>query len=457
VTSPFEPPRFGTDGLRGRAGDPPLDPETLRRVGAALGLWLQRSGPERKRVVAAHDGRESATWILEALAEGLSATDTACTDVGLVATPGLAWIVRNGPYVAGVMISASHNPASDNGIKIFTSEGRKLSDEDERTIERLTLEIDPPRGSGPRVQADDRAVAGYEEMLVERFSGLGLDLSGATVVFDGANGAASSTGPLVLEHFGADVVTIGCEPDGFNINDGVGALHPDRAAELVRQSGAILGVCLDGDADRCILVDERGRVRDGDDVLATLGPWLRDRGELPGDTVVGTVMSNLGLRRELAAKGIRLEQTPVGDRHVAARMREGGFALGGEPSGHVLFRPDRSAPDHLVGDGLWTALTILSLPGIRKHGASASMASFEHFPQLLLNVPVREKPPLEEVEAIERARRAVVDELGDDGRVVLRYSGTESLCRVMVEAPDEDRVRRHAEAIAAAVRDTLGA
>ena len=451
----FEIPRFGTDGLRGPAGEPPLDPTTLRRVGAALGLWLQRSGPDRKRVVAGHDGRESSAWILEALADGLSLTETGCVDVGLIPTPGLASITRDGPFVAGLMISASHNPASDNGVKIFQTDGRKLADTDERAIEDLTSEVDVPATTTPRIHADAKLVGRYEESLVARFDG--LDLRGATVVVDAANGAASDTAPLILRHFGADVVELGCEPDGFNINDGCGALHPGRAAEAVVQSGAVLGVCLDGDADRCILIDDQGHVRDGDDVLATLGPRLHERGELPHGAVVGTVMANLGLRRALEGLGLRLEQTPVGDRYVAERMRSGGFALGGEPSGHILFRPDPEDPDHLVGDGLWTALTMLSLPEITKTGSRAALRDFQRFPQLLVNVPVHSKPDLDSIAEITNARRTADDELGDDGRVVLRYSGTENLCRVMVEAADDATVMRIAESIASAVRNTIGA
>ena len=446
----FRPPRFGTDGLRGRAGDPPLDPETLRRVGAALGIWLQRSGPEHKRVLVGNDGRESSSWILEALAQGLATADCATTDIGLCTTPALAFLTRTEPFVAGIMISASHNPADDNGIKIFDATGHKLADQAEREIEALTTRVEFGPLSEARPREGSALLDRYIEYLANTMAG--LDLEGATVVVDAANGGGSELAPTVLRGFGADVVEICCEPDGFNINDGCGALHPESLTDVVRQSGAILGVCLDGDGDRSIFVDDHGRVHDGDSILATLGPWLKRQGRLPGDKVVATIMTNLGIRRVLEQEGIGLETTPVGDRSVARAMREHGYTLGAEQSGHVLF----DCGDHFVGDALFTALTILGLPGIRERGASAVFRDFERFPQRLVNVPVANKPDLETVEPLAAAARRIQDELGDDGRVVLRYSGTEDLCRVMVEAPDAATVDRYTDELAGIVTAELG-
>ncbi|MGA1606169.1 MAG: phosphoglucosamine mutase, partial [Planctomycetota bacterium] len=244
----FQPPRFGTDGLRGPAGEAPLDPETLRRVGAALGIWLQRTGPERKRVLVGNDGRESASWILDALAQGLGSTECAAADLGLVTTPALAHLTRAGGYVAGIMISASHNPAADNGIKIFDGDGRKLADEAERELEMLTARVDFGDLTTPRPRDVSESVDRYLEHLGNEFAD--LDLGGRTIVLDAANGGGSDIGPAILRLLGADVVPVACEPDGFNINDGCGALHPASIRDAVRQSGAVLGICLDGDGDR---------------------------------------------------------------------------------------------------------------------------------------------------------------------------------------------------------------
>jgi phosphoglucosamine mutase len=447
---PFVMPRFGTDGLRGVAGEPPMDPETLRRVGASLGLWLQRQGPEAKRVLVANDGRDSAGWIVEALAQGLASTDCVTVDLGLATTPALACVTRLEPFVAGIMVSASHNPAADNGIKLFRADGTKIDDDAEREIEGLTTHVEPGRPA-PRIRERADLLSRYEAHVANQFAG--LDLGGATVVVDAANGGGSFLVPSILRMLGADVVEFACEPDGSNINAGAGALHPGAIVETVRQSGAVLGVCLDGDGDRSIFVDDVGTIHDGDGILATLAPALLEAGQLPRATVVATVMSNLGLRKSLAAAGIRVEMTAVGDRNVAACMRANGYSLGAEQSGHVLFDRD----GYILGDGLLTTLAILSLPGILTNGASRTFVSFPRFPQILVNVPVLRKPPLEDVAAIQVAKRRIEEEFGDEGRVVLRYSGTENLCRVMVEGPDRPRVVAHAEALAAAVAAALEA
>lgn len=447
----FTPPAFGTDGLRGPAGEPPMDPDTLRRVGAALGLWLQRSGPAEKRVLVGNDGRESSLWIAEALAHGLAGTEIATSDLGLCSTPALAWVTRAHPFSAGIMISASHNPARDNGIKIFDGDGRKLSDEAESAISELCAHVEPDPEVKPRLRERTELLDGYVNFLANSF--LDLDLTGVTIVLDAANGGASEIAPTLLTGLGADVVGIGCEPDGFNINDGVGALHPESIAETVQASGAVLGICLDGDADRCILVDDTGRVRNGDDILATLAVQRLGDDRLPAKTAVSTVMANWGLKKFLEAEGIDLVMTPVGDRHIAKAMREHGYELGAEQSGHVLLRVD----GELCGDGLFTALEVLALPGLLKQGASRTLQDFPRFPQVLINVAVRSKPALEEIAGLGEAQAAVEKELGDDGRVLLRYSGTESLLRVMVEGPEKGPVEAHAERLAQVVRDQLGA
>lgn len=445
--STIDPPRFGTDGLRGRAGDPPMDPETLRRVGAALGVLLQRAGGAQKRVVVGNDGRESAPWILEALAQGLAAAEAAVSDVGLCTTPALAFLARSQPFDAGVMISASHNPAHDNGIKIFAGCGNKLRDEDESELSVLAVQLRPAVLRTARVKDRSDLLKLYEERLGEQFPE--LDLNGRRICIDAANGGGSLLAPNVLRAFGADVVEVACEPDGFNINDGVGALHPDALAAAVLEHGACLGICLDGDGDRGIFVDERGAVRDGDDVLCLFGRELARSGALPQRTLAATVMSNLGLHKALGAVGVQVEVTPVGDRHVHHAMRERGLALGGEQSGHVLF-----ADNDLVGDGLYTALRLLALP--TPDGFAAAFAAFRRFPQKLVNVPVARKPDLTTVPAIAAKAAEIERQLAGDGRLLLRYSGTEPKCRVMIEAADAATCARLCDELAKIVATELG-
>lgn len=448
---PPRPVRFGTDGLRGKAGEPPLDADTIRCVGAALGLWLETQGQPEKRVLLGNDGRSSAEWILQSLEQGLAAAEAQATDLGLCTTPALASVARREGCAAAVMVSASHNPASDNGIKIFGKGGRKLPDAAEREIERLAATVVPEhlRRSRSRLRTDllDR----YVEHLGNRFAH--LDLSGRKIVVDGANGGGSRLVPRILQALGAEVVAIACAPDGQNINADCGALHPQALAARVVAEHAHFGIALDGDGDRGIFVDERGQVHDGDAVLAALGPALARSGRLPHATVVATVMSNLGLGKALTAAGLRLELTPVGDRHVVQRMQDGGYGLGGEQSGHIVF----AGPGEHTGDGLYTALELLALERQQGRGFAALFAPFQRFPQLLVNVPVGAKPDLATLAPVQAAVRAVEAQLGSEGRVVLRYSGTENLCRVMVEGPTDELVRQHAETIAAAVRAALPA
>lgn len=446
----IDPPKFGTDGLRGRAGEPPMDPETLRRVGAALGVLLQRHGDEQKRVLIGNDGRDSSIWILEALAQGLAAAEVSVSDVGLCTTPALAFLARTQNCDAAIMISASHNPADDNGIKIFTHDGTKLRDEDEAEIAELAIALRPAEVRTPRIRDRREWLQLYEEALAQSFPD--LDLSGRRVCIDAANGGGAKLAPTILRAFGAEVIELACEPDGLNINEGVGALHPEHLVAHVREHGAHLGICLDGDGDRGIFVDELGNVRDGDDVLCLFGLAMHDSGELPHDTVVATVMSNLGLSRALQDRGVKLHTTPVGDRHVHAAMRELGAAIGGEQSGHILF-----ADHHLVGDGLYTALRLLALDSAAEHGMAAAFAAFHRYPQRLINIPVTHKPDLLSIPTIAAKVAAVEARLGDQGRLLLRYSGTETKCRVMIESADAALTDSLCEELAAAIRLEIGA
>lgn len=447
--STFEPVSFGTDGLRGRAGEAPMEPETLRRVGSALGVLLQRSGDgAQRRVLIGNDGRESASWILDCLVQGLVAADVSAANVGLITTPALALLTKHEAYSAGVMISASHNPSHDNGIKIFDGDGKKLSDEDESEIAMLANELRPNSTKEPRIKSVAKLVLRYEEMLNERFPG--LDLTGRKICIDAANGGGAVIGPRMLRMLGAEVVEVGCEADGFNINEGVGALHPEQLAAVVKERGACFGICLDGDGDRGIFVDENGKVHDGDAVLTFFGTRMKAAGTLPGDALAATVMSNLGMHHALRDAGVRVHVTPVGDRHVVQAMREHGYAIGGEQSGHTLF-----ADHDLIGDGLYTGLRLLAEVGNRP--MSEALAKFERFPQKLINVAVRDKPDLATIPAIAKKQQEVEALLGDNGRLLLRYSGTEPKCRVMIEAQDAELCNRLCDEFAALIQAELGA
>lgn len=447
--STFEPVTFGTDGLRGRAGEAPMDPETLQRIGSALGVLLMREGDgSQRRVLIGNDGRESSNWILDSLVQGVMAADVSVNDVGLVTTPALALLTKHEPYSAGIMISASHNPAHDNGIKIFAGDGKKLSDEAEAEIAMLANELRPESPGDPRIKSVAKLTLRYEEILGERFPD--LDLTGKKVCIDAAHGGGSVIGPRMLRTFGAEVLEVGCKPTGTNINDGVGALHPENLAEIVVKEGACFGICLDGDGDRGIFVDEKGQIHDGDAVLTFFGARMLAAGSLPGKAVAATVMSNLGMHHALKDAGVAVHVTPVGDRHVVAAMREHGFAIGGEQSGHTLFT------DHeLVGDGLYTGLRLLADAGDTP--MSEAMAAFERFPQKLINVAVRDKPDLSTIPVIAAKQKEIDELLGDSGRLLLRYSGTEPKCRVMIEAQDREQCDRLCEEFAALIQAELGA
>ena len=445
--STIEPPKFGTDGLRGRAGEPPMEPETLRRVGCALGVLLQRSGEAQKRVLIGNDGRDSAPWILEALAQGLVAAEVAIADLGVCTTPALAYLTRTQPFDVGIMISASHNPAHDNGIKIFGHDGTKLRDDDEAELSSLAVELRPADLHTARTRDRSDLLLLYEERFAEQFPD--LDLTGRKVCVDAANGGGTQLAGRVLRAFGAEVIELNCEPDGFNINENCGALHPEGLAKAVLEHGAALGICLDGDGDRGIFIDEQGTVRDGDDVLTLFGRLLHSQQALPGGLVVATVMSNLGLHKALRDAGVGVHVTPVGDRNVFLAMRELGAVLGGEQSGHVLFK------DHdLIGDGLYTGIRLLA--AVPDGGFARAFSAFARFPQKLVNVPVKHKPDLLTIPAIAAKAAEIERTLGSDGRLLLRYSGTESKCRVMIEAADAATCERLCRELADIVARELG-
>jgi len=350
------------------------------------------------------------------------------------------------------MLSASHNPAADNGIKLFSEVGGKLSDDDQGAIEDALRAAPSMDAGGDAVPSDAALEDAYADHLVESV-GHTLDLGGLGLVLDCAHGAGSRVAPRVFERLGAEVYALACAPNGVNINDGVGSTHPEALQQAVRSRGAQVGVALDGDGDRCILVDERGALVHGDHILTIVGRWAAARGDYPDPRVVATVMSNRGLHRALREVGVSVVEVPVGDRAVVEGLRREGLHLGGEQSGHIVF----GAANAYIGDGVVTALRVLEVMVDTGRTLSELAAPYVPMPQVLLNVPVVTKPALETLEDVMELTRAVEQELGDDGRVLLRYSGTEDLARVMVEGVDEGQINARAQELADLIRDALGA
>jgi phosphoglucosamine mutase len=447
---------FGTDGIRGPANQPPLDPETLVGLGAVLGRLIrtidaQPLADARCGVLFGHDGRLSAEMIRTSIVAGLLSEGLDAYDCGLVTTPALAHETRLGGHSAGIMISASHNPADDNGIKIFGADGAKVPDQLEREIEDslgAPLLTRPYRRPGCARRLELGA-AKYRGFLRERFPN--LDLHGVRLLVDCANGGGSRLVPDALRGFGAEVVVRNDYPTGSNINDGCGALHPGRVAPEVPAYGCVLGLCLDGDGDRAVFVDETGTVVHGDALITLLALARQQQGRLANDAVAVTVMSNLGLKKALSRAGIGVVETPVGDRAVVAAMIKGGLTLGGENSGHIVF-----GDEHFhTGDGLYTCLEVLGT--LQRSGRTLGQLAgqFTAYPQKLVNVTVKSKPPLMSLPRVVATYKEIEQELGNDGRIVLRYSGTENLCRVMVEAASDALVSRCVDRLVQAVRDSI--
>jgi phosphoglucosamine mutase len=446
---------FGTDGVRGLANREPMTPETTLRVGRALGIRCRGAGARRAAVVIGRDTRRSGDMLEAALVAGLCSAGVDALLAGIVPTPAVAVLTRETHAAAGAVVSASHNPSPDNGVKLFGHDGFKLPDAFENEVADWVLHggVDDPRPTagevGRAVHLAD-AAARYQAFLRQLLPGPS-PLQGMRVVIDCANGAAYQIGPTVLEQLGARVVALGVHPDGDNINCAAGALHPGQLRDAVLASAAHLGIGLDGDADRLILVDEGGAIVDGDEVLAIMADEMLAQGTLKQSTVVATVMSNLGLELCLRERGARLVRTAVGDRYVVEEMLRQGCNLGGEQSGHLLFL------DHgTTGDGLVAALRVLCSMSRRQRSLGELKRIVTKFPQALVNVPVRECRELAGVALVRQAIDRAQAELGDRGRILVRYSGTEPLVRVMVEGEVPERVQAYAEEIAAAVRAALG-
>jgi phosphoglucosamine mutase len=445
-----KPELFGTDGIRGVAGQYPLDSPTVLKIGSALGTVLKQTALPA-RVVLGKDTRESNEWISLALAGGLASTGAEVVDAGIIPTPGVAFLTRQREFSAGVMVSASHNPYQDNGIKIFSPVGTKLAEERELEIERLIKSM-PDLSHVPTAAA--QKASGWVEAYVEHLASLipaGIDFTGYRLVVDCANGAACRVAPLLLAILGIKAEILNAEPSGQNINLNCGSLHPEKMVEITRAMGADLGVAFDGDADRAMFATREGRVADGDHVLYAIAPFLKRHGALKGNAVVGTLMTNLALELALAQQGTGLRRTAVGDKYVLEEMLRSGISLGGEQSGHIIFS-DLS----LAGDGMITLLEVLRLLAETRQPMDDLLRGYRPFPQLIRNVRVREKPVLESIPAIAQAISEGRTALGERGRVVVRYSGTEPLVRVMVEGADAAAVEGHTARIAGAIQSTLG-
>ena len=443
---------FGTDGIRGVANQYPITPEVALRVGRAVARLLQSDGERRHKVVIGKDTRLSGYMLETAITSGLVSEGSRVLLTGPAPTPAVAHLTRSMGCDAGIMLTASHNPYQDNGIKIFGRDGYKLSDELEQEVEKMILadELPHPGGDlGKAIRIDD-AMGRYIEFTK---NAVGADsLRGLKIVIDCAHGAAYHVGPLIFEELGADVIKMSVHPDGRNINAGVGALHPEKAAAMVKEHGADVGICFDGDADRVIFCDEKGQVIDGDRILCLCAKTLKEQGKLKGNTLVATVMSNLGMRDALAADGIMLETTGVGDRLVLERMREKGYNLGGENSGHIIYSDYAT-----TGDGIMSALMLLSTMREKGQPLSELVDCMEVYPQVLLGLNVTQKPPTEEVPEIDAAIKKAEAAFADKGRVFVRYSGTEAKIRVLTECPDAELAKSQAELIATAIENTIGA
>ena len=446
---------FGTDGVRGVANIEPMTTETAMRLGRAVAHLFHRAG-HRGKIVIGKDTRLSGYMFEQAMAAGICSMGADVLLCGPLPTPGIAFITSSMRADAGVVISASHNPYQDNGIKIFAADGFKLPDTAEARIEELLdgVELDaarPPASEVGKATRIEDARGRYIVFLKNSFP-RNFTLDGFKIVVDCAHGAAYKVAPAVFQELGATVYALGDEPDGRNINDGVGALYPRGIRQAVRDLNAHVGIALDGDADRVIFADEHGRVVDGDAIMALCARRLLQRGELKQNTLVATIMSNLGLERAIQQHGGRLVRTQVGDRYVVEEMRKNGYNLGGEQSGHLIFL------DHMTtGDGIIAALQVLALMIEQGRPLSELASLMQPYPQVLINVKVKQRYPLDELPAVQSLRKDIEGRLGKDGRVVLRYSGTEPKARVMVEGPDEATINGYAQELAAAIVAGCGA
>ncbi len=444
---------FGTDGMRGKAGEFPLDENTIAVAGKSLARIFREKLGKDVRLVVGRDTRESGEWIEKAFCAGAVSENAVCESAGIITTPGLAFVTKHFDFDAGIVISASHNPFEDNGIKIFLPDGKKSDEATEQGIENDIFENSKFKIQNSKFKTDASKSAefqnAYLKYLADGFPDLSLE--NFKMVVDCANGAACRLAPRLFEKFGAEVIAINDQPDGKNINRDCGSLHLEKLRENVLSEKADFGVAFDGDADRALFVDEKGNLVDGDATLWIMAQFLQDHGKLYNDTVVATVMSNIGLELALKSKKIKLLRTAVGDKYVLQELLRTGASIGGEQSGHIIF-PQKS----LVGDGMMTTLFLLEAVYEKKKKFSEMTAGFNRYPQILVNVRVVEKRPFEEVAEIVTASKELENQLDGSGRLLLRYSGTENLARVMIEGKDQSEIERQANALAEVIRKSLG-
>ena len=443
---------FGTDGIRGMANEAPITPEIALALGKAVAFVAGRNTKHVARVLIGKDTRLSGYMIEQAIAAGICSMGARVILCGPLPTPAVAQLTQSMRADAGIVISASHNPYQDNGIKIFGADGFKLADEKEAEIERLMSNdaLLGPRPTGPGIGKASRLedAGGRYVVFAKATFPRGLTLDGIRVVVDAAHGAAYKVAPLVFSELGASVTAIGVKPTGTNINKDAGALAPDNVRAEVVKRGAAMGIALDGDADRLIVIDEKGQIVDGDVVMAMCAERMLEAGELAKKTLVATVMSNLGLERAMIARGGKLVRTQVGDRYVVESMRKNGYNLGGEQSGHLIFLDHAS-----TGDGVVAALQVLAIMvQTGKPLSEIAKAAMTRVPQVLENVTLSARLPLEQMRNLSLGTAKVKDALGTDGRVLVRWSGTEAKLRIMIEGPDEDRIRTWSKELAAAAR-----
>lgn len=445
---------FGTDGIRGRVNEFPITAEVALRMGKAVASVLRSSGPNRNRVLVGKDTRISGYMLETALTSGLVSMGMDVFMVGPLPTPAVAHLTKSMGAAAGIMITASHNPYEDNGLKVFGPDGFKLTDDLEELIERHILGEEPeppplpPKQIGKAHRIDD-ARGRYIEFA--KHTADNVPLHGLRIVVDCGHGAAYFISPLIFKELGAEVITTGIQPDGININSGCGALHPENAGELVRRHNADLGISFDGDADRVIFTDANGQVVSGDRILALCAIGLKEQGRLRKDTLVTTVMSNLGLKEAMKQHKIKVETTAVGDRNVIECMRKGGYSFGGENSGHLIFS------DHATtGDGILSALQVLRMMRDRNSTLAQLSSVMNEYPTQMANIPVPAKPPLDSLPKLKKLMKKATTEFGEHGRHLVRYSGTEKKIRVLVEHREIEECRRWVSLFAAAIKEEIG-
>jgi phosphoglucosamine mutase len=445
---------FGTDGIRGVANVYPMTADVALQIGRALTAFFKGKAGN-PTIVIGQDTRISGDMLSSALAAGICAASGDVLLCGIIPTPAVAYHTVTAKANAGIVISASHNPYYDNGIKVFGPDGYKLSDEAENALEKAIIDhLGAPGEPGPRntgrIRMISNSVEQYADFLIRTLPS-GFTLNGLKIILDCANGATFQAAPLVFERLGAEITPLFISPNGLNINDACGSQHPEVLAETVVKKGADAGLAFDGDGDRLIAVDETGNILSGDQIIAVCAKFLSENGRLKNNRVVTTVMSNLGFKVAMNAAGIEHLTAQVGDRYVLEKMRARDATLGGEDSGHMIF-----LDHHTTGDGLLAGLQLLEVVGHKKSSLSELSKGMIVFPQVLMNVEVREQPAIETVAEIQETVQAVMTELGDSGRVLVRYSGTQPLCRVMVEGPTQVLTRQYCERIAAQVRKAIG-